>query len=274
MNRLLDKVKRRFRSPSPSPRVKDAGKPLATSASQVAVSASVLPSRPHTSHSETSAIRAHGPSLSLTHSGNVTIGGNLTAASSSDHASPCSSDRLGSPLASVTVPIVRVSFSEPDNSASSSVHAAHSPTPISEVQAPAKIDMHATAPPQTRSTLGSDVTEPSLSAVVWAKTLEIAKQKLSDQKLPPLDLTNLTAQSAEENINAIVRALNILQEDDEKKRWSYTWRGKKVLVAERLGKILKRVERYSKVVCTAVQSNPEVAALVWASVWTIMQACV
>jgi len=82
---------------------------------------------------------------------------------------------------------------------------------------------------------------------------------------------NLTSQSAEENIEAVVKALNIAQEDDKKKRWGYTWRGKEVIVVERLGKILKSVEKYSRIVDIAVQSNPQVSALVWAGVWAIMQ---
>ena len=39
----------------------------------------------------------------------------------------------------------------------------------------------------------------------------------------------------------------------------------------RLGKILKIVDNYSKVVDTAVQSNPQVSALVWAGVRAIIQ---
>ena len=120
---------------------------------------------------------------------------------------------------------------------------------------------------------GSNTSDQPTAAAssVWAKALEIAKRKLSDNNLPPLDLTNLTSQSAEENIGAVIRALNAAQEDDRKKRWSYTWRGKEVIVVERLGKILKSVEKYSKVVDTAIQSNPQVSALVWAGVWAIMR---
>ena len=107
--------------------------------------------------------------------------------------------------------------------------------------------------------------------MVWAKTLEITKKKLNDNNLPPLNLTNLTSQSAEEYINIVIEALNTLQEDEKKKRWSYTWRGKKIIVVERLGKILKIVEKYSKVVDTAIRSTPQVGALVWAGVWAIMR---
>ena len=106
--------------------------------------------------------------------------------------------------------------------------------------------------------------------MVWAEALKIAKKKLNNNNLP-LDLTNLTSESATENIEAVIKALHTLQEDDKKKRWSYTWRGKKVIVMERLGKILKCVEKYSKVVDTAIQSSPEVSALVWAGVWGIMR---
>ena len=119
---------------------------------------------------------------------------------------------------------------------------------------------------------GPDIIEHSPhSAVVWAKVLEITKKKLSDNNLPPLNLTNLTSQSVEENIEAVVEALNTLQEDDKRKRWSYTWRGKKVTFVEHLGKTLKIVEKYSKVVDTAIQSSPQVSALVWAGVWAIMR---
>ena len=40
---------------------------------------------------------------------------------------------------------------------------------------------------------------------------------------------------------------------------------------ERLGKILRSVEKYSKVVDTAIQTSPQVSALVWAGVWAIMR---
>ena len=117
-----------------------------------------------------------------------------------------------------------------------------------------------------------NVIEPlSHSSEVWLKTLKIAEKKLSDNKLPPLNLTNCNPQSAEENMEAVIKVLNASQEEDQKNRWSYTWRGKKVIVVERLGKILKYVEKYSKVVDIAIQSDPGVAALVWAGIWAIMQ---
>ena len=132
--------------------------------------------------------------------------------------------------------------------------------------------MHAVVLPQTKST---PVPEPSPHpSAIWVKALEIAEKKLSDNNLPPLNLTSLTSQSAEENIEAIVRALNTIQGDYKKTRWSYTWRGKQVIVVERLGKILKIVEKYSKIVDTAIQSDPGVAALVWAGVWGIMRVCI
>ena len=107
--------------------------------------------------------------------------------------------------------------------------------------------------------------------MVWTKALKIAKRNLSEKNLPPPDLTNLTLQSAGENIEAVFKALNNIQEDDKKKRWSYTWHGKKVVVVEHLRKILKTVEKYSKIVDTAVQHHPEVTALVWAGVRAILQ---
>ena len=71
----------------------------------------------------------------------------------------------------------------------------------------------------------------------------------------------------------VVNALIMSQEDDMKKRWNYTWRGKKIIVVKRLGKILKNVEKYTKVVDIAIQSNPQVSALVWAGIWAILRVC-
>ena len=134
-----------------------------------------------------------------------------------------------------------------------------------------RVDHHITMP-VSQPTQALDIIEPSSpSAMVWAKALEITKKKLVDNNLPPLDLTNLTSQSAEENIEAVVKALSTLQQDDKKRKWSYTWRGKEVMIAEHLGKILKTAEKYSKVVDTTIQSFPQGSALVWAGVWAIMR---
>ena len=47
-----------------------------------------------------------------------------------------------------------------------------------------------------------------------------------------------------------------------------------VIVVERLGKILKWVDNYSKVVDCAIQANPQMAALLWAGVWGIMRVSI
>ena len=109
------------------------------------------------------------------------------------------------------------------------------------------------------------------ASMIWDKALEIAQKKLSDYNLPPLDLTNLTSQSAEENIQAVINALNTFQEDNQKKQWSYTWHGKEVIIVKRVGEILRSMEKYSKIVDTAIQTNPQVSALVWAGILAIMR---
>ena len=101
--------------------------------------------------------------------------------------------------------------------------------------------------------------------------MKIAGEKLANNKLPPLDLTTLNSQLAEENIGSVIEMLNTLQGDEKKKRWSYTWHGKEVIVVESLGKIIKSMEKYSKIVDTAIQTNPQVSALVWAGIWGIMR---
>ena len=113
---------------------------------------------------------------------------------------------------------------------------------------------------------------PQSPDVVWTKVLEIAEKKLSDNNLPPLDRTSqLMAGTVEEHIQAVVNTLNILEKDNRKKGWSYTWRGKKVIVVEQLGKILKQATPYTKVLDIAIQANTQVRALAWAGVRAIMQ---
>ena len=92
-------------------------------------------------------------------------------------------------------------------------------------------------------------------------TLEIAEKKLRESSLPPLDLSTLTSQPGEENIRMVVKELTTLQKENKEKQWSYTWSGK----------ILKIVDIYSKVVDIAIQSNPQVSALVWAGIRAIVQ---
>ena len=224
--------------------------PLAMSTPQsVATPASVLV-RPHSSYSGTSDLNTHTPSLCDPPpvGGHVTTGGNITAVSS------CFSSSQGPSLVSISALITN------ENPAPLSI--CLSPhIPISAT--PAIITVHETVlPPRSPH-----------SAVVWAKALEIVKKKLNDNNLPPLDVTNLTSQSAEENIETVVKALNTLQKDEKKKRWRYTWRGKDIIIVERLGKILKTMDLYSKTVDTAIQSNPQVSALIWAGVWVILRVC-
>ena len=254
-SRFMDKLISRFRSPSPlSPGV---GHSMATPVSQsLAVSAGVL-AQPHGSYSETSIFQVHGPSpcdLPV-----LTAGGNVTAVPSGDHGFPSSSGSQSKPITS----------SKP---APLSTSAPHTPTSTSQVQTPATVNLHAAVLPETKSTPVPEIIEPSSpSAMIWTKALDLIKKKLRDNNLPPLDLMNLTSQSMEENIEAVVIALNSFQKDNKKQQWSYTWRGKEVIVVEHLGKFLKIAEKYSKVVDTAIASSAPVGTLVWAGVRAIMQ---
>ena len=272
--------------------------PISTASSQSLVAPASQLTQPNTLYSETTALQTHGSDLLPPAIGDIVT---TVPSGSLDYNSP-SSDPQGSSMF-VKMPI---SYLQPqltasqnprlpstfriphslianENSVPHSTYTPHIPTCTCKVQILGKTNAHAAVLPQ--STASPNVIEPSsYSSVVWAKALQIAKKKLSDNNLPPLDLTNVTSQSAEENIKAfinavkaeenvkaIVKVLNISQENKKKKRWNYTWQGKEVIVVERLGKILRSVEKYSKVVDTAMQTNPQVSALVWASIWAIMR---
>lgn len=241
--------------------------PLAMSTPQSpAIPTSVL-ARPHSSYSGTSDLKMHTPSLCdypllTAEGGHVTTGG---AVSSGDHSS---SPSRSPSFVFFSAPLpedqgLQLDYSAPITNEDPAPHSIcvlpH--IPISET--PAIIDLHETVlpPPSPHS------------AVVWEKALEIVKKKLSDNNLPPLNPTNLTSQSVGENIETVVEALNTLQKDEKKKRWRYTWGGKDIIIVERVGKILKTMDLYSKAIDTAIQSNPQFSALVWAGVWVITRVC-
>ena len=188
--------------------------------------------------------------------------------SSVDYAPPSCPGVQGVPFASVTSPVgitvsapVSVPVSEP---VSEPVSAQISPQ---LTISPAKTDTPKAADPHT-------IEPQPHSSVVWTKALDIAQNKLSENNLPQLDTTKLTSESAGENIDAVVKSLNVLQQDGQKNRWRYTWRGKEIIIAERLGKILRSIEKYSTAVGTAIQCGPPVSAIVWAGIQGIMRVCI
>ncbi|RPB18291.1 hypothetical protein L211DRAFT_831763 [Terfezia boudieri ATCC MYA-4762] len=206
----------------------------------------------HSLYSDSSALQTHRPS-------------HHDLSSPTEAGDFPSSGAQGSSSITVSAPIVQISHPQSESTASenpapSPTRGSNIPTSSCQAQASAEIVVQAAPPPQTKS-----------ATQIWDEALKLAEKKLKDNNLPPLKHTNLTSQSAEENMDAVVNALNAVQEDDKKRRWRYTWRGKEIVVVERLGKILENVGQYKKVVDTAIQSNPQVSALVWAGVRAIMQ---
>ncbi|KAF8473824.1 hypothetical protein BDZ91DRAFT_339378 [Kalaharituber pfeilii] len=62
------------------------------------------------------------------------------------------------------------------------------------------------------------------------------------------------------------------KDDVKKGQWQYTnSRGERVVVVERLGRILKGVQYYAGIVDVAIQHSPETTALIWAGVRFILQ---
>jgi len=94
--------------------------------------------------------------------------------------------------------------------------------------------------------------------VVWQRSIQIAQRKLSEKNLPPLSLDDQKSQSA----NGVIKlTIGDLQSIIQKNSGG----------VERFGKILKTVEKYAKIVDTAIQHSPEFSSLVWAGVRAIVQ---
>ena len=279
MSRLVNKFKCRCWFSSPSSEVSHhnntTSKPSSVPPSQPLVVPASVPDQPYSSylgnlHDYSSpTARANITAVSPSYHGSSSPDIQGSAVSTPIAQAPHSQPVQSGPIASEN-PAPPHSESEPIASGDPATCASRIPTSTPQAEAAA---MHIAVQPETKPDPDA-IEPPPHSGVVWGKTLEIAQRKLSEKNLPLLDLTKLISQSAEENILAVVKDLTTIQEDDKKSRWRYTWRGKEVVVVECLGKILKTVEKYSKVVDTTIQSNPEVAALVWGAVRAIMQVSI
>jgi len=98
---------------------------------------------------------------------------------------------------------------------------------------------------------------------VWQRSIQIAQKKLSEKNLPPLSLDDQNCQTTHNTIELTISELqSIIKKYDEG--------GAGV---ERLGKILRTVEKYAKIVDTAIQHNPQYSSLIWAGIRAIVQVC-
>ena len=100
---------------------------------------------------------------------------------------------------------------------------------------------------------------------IWERTLDIAATMLRNHDLPALDRDTLSSASSAGNIQAVLEILNTAQKKNQKVE---------LLGKDRLRRILRGVEKYTKIVDTAVQHSPEVTALVWAGIRGILQVSI
>ncbi|KAF8472040.1 hypothetical protein BDZ91DRAFT_780824 [Kalaharituber pfeilii] len=83
---------------------------------------------------------------------------------------------------------------------------------------------------------------------------------------------NLPSNPTRDQIEGEIRDLQTVHKESKEKQWKYTNRhGERVAVVERIGPILKCIESYSNIVDVAIQHNPKITALVWASVRAILR---
>ena len=147
--------------------------------------------------------------------------------------------------------------------------------PSSQTPGPVSIpasDPQLSTVPQTNNS--PSTAPPSITPHLWQKAVELAQESLTKYKLPSLELSSLQSQSAAENIQSLVAELEIAHKENKDRQWRYKDRqGNEVVLVERLGEILKNVDKYAKIVDTAIQNHPDITSLVWAGARTILQVC-
>ena len=99
---------------------------------------------------------------------------------------------------------------------------------------------------------------------VWQKSLEIVQNRLSKEKLPPLELHTHSSQSANEIAQETMR--NLQQAIDTNQNGHGT-------VARKVQNIFVVFNKYIGVVDVAIQHSPEITALVWGGIRGILQVC-
>jgi hypothetical protein len=108
------------------------------------------------------------------------------------------------------------------------------------------------------------VTQPTGAAVSvrnpspWQRALSIAKDHLSEKERKQLD----PALSEYDSIESVIKAAEDAQKNAKEKQWS---------CHDKVGRILKGLEKYAKIVDTGIQHNPEITALVWGAVRLMLQ---
>jgi len=103
---------------------------------------------------------------------------------------------------------------------------------------------------------------------LWQRAYSIAKDQLSENERKQFDLSA----AGNDSIESAISAAKDAQKAAKEKRWVYrNEQGNEVVVMERVGKILRGMETYAKVVDILVQSSPKISALVWGSARFILQ---
>jgi len=144
-----------------------------------------------------------------------------------------------------------------------------SPGPVS---APASDPEALSSTPQANNS--PSTVPPSIASHLWQKALEIAQGSLAKYQLPSLEPGGSQSESAADNIQSLVAELETAHQQNKDRRWRYKDRdGNEVVWVERLGKVLKSVNKYATIVDIAIQHHPDITSLVWAGARTMLQVC-
>ncbi|KAF8243907.1 hypothetical protein K440DRAFT_663812 [Wilcoxina mikolae CBS 423.85] len=174
----------------------------------------------------------------------------------------------------------------PSSSVSNRPDPISSPASIASVPASSSQDLSDASPEPTQPVFGASSQEkgpPNVNPTSdtritahWKAAFSIAKQKLSDDEWKQIDPESLPSVAVDSPIRAAEKARQKMKE----KQWTYTDKnGNQVPVRDKIERILTGIEKYAKVVDTAIQHHPDIrcltddetSALVWAAARFILQ---
>ncbi|KAF8432863.1 hypothetical protein BGX38DRAFT_1146287 [Terfezia claveryi] len=140
------------------------------------------------------------------------------------------------------------------------------------------LHVHCTSNPQSPGSVSPPATTspssmpPAISLNLRQRTLEVVQESLTKYELPSLELESLQSQSAAQNVQTLIAELETAHRENKDRKWQYKDRqGNEVVGVKHLGPILKGMDKYAKIVDTAIQHHPDITSFVWAGARAILQ---
>jgi hypothetical protein len=157
-----------------------------------------------------------------------------------------------------------------------------SPTPPTGLPPPSSHLSSTNSPPITKTTTAGGATfVPSQNSQALQSTTPQARDKSDliqrqlayglEKAKKGLKDTEVKELPTDGSLDNVMEEAHKLQENMKDKQWSYEWRGREVLVFDKVATVVRYLEKYAKIGDIFIQHQPEVTSLIWGSFRFLLQ---